>query len=246
MRALLRDDGVVLHLFGGLSVSIGQRQVAVPEGSKRLLAFVALHTGRVDRRYVAGTLWPSVDDLRAAGNLRSSLWRLNRAGVTLIETGKTFMALSDRVTVDVHVVNEWFARLNGGVASNDDLSIYPNGVDAIDLLPGWYDDWALAERERIRQRMLRALELMSAALTQRGRYGEAIDAAMLAVIIDPLRETAQRALVEAHIAEGNWSEATRQFSAYRVLLAAELGAQPHASFVDLFRPILRRAAFATA
>ncbi|MGW2995279.1 bifunctional ornithine acetyltransferase/N-acetylglutamate synthase, partial [Streptomyces sp. NPDC001193] len=31
-------------------------------------------------------------------------------------------------------------------------------ADALDLLPGWYDDWVLLEQERVRQRLLHALE----------------------------------------------------------------------------------------
>ena len=41
-----------LCLLGGPFVLHGTRRIAVPEGSKRLLAFIALHDGRVDRRSV--------------------------------------------------------------------------------------------------------------------------------------------------------------------------------------------------
>ena len=37
------DDVPILNLSGGPFVSYGRRRVAVPEGSKRLLVFVALH-----------------------------------------------------------------------------------------------------------------------------------------------------------------------------------------------------------
>jgi hypothetical protein len=42
---------IILHLFGGPFVTVGRRRTTVPEGGKRLLAFVALHKSRVDRRY---------------------------------------------------------------------------------------------------------------------------------------------------------------------------------------------------
>ena len=73
--------------------------------------------------------------------------------------------MRDDVFVDVHVVSAWAARLIGGSASHNDLGIMPWGVDAIDLLPGWYDDWALIERERFRQRVLHALEALSRQLS---------------------------------------------------------------------------------
>jgi two-component SAPR family response regulator len=73
------------------------------------------------------------------------------------------------------------------------------------------------ERERIRQRMLHALEVLSRTLRNAGRYGEAIDAAMDAVAVEPLREAAHRALAEAHFAEGNVIEARCAFIRYRDL-----------------------------
>jgi DNA-binding SARP family transcriptional activator len=220
------DAQQILHLFGGPFVTCGRRRLEVPEGSKRLLVFVALHRGRVERRYAAGALWPTGDDGRAAGNLRSALWRLNGAGICLLSADKHGLAMRDDVFVDVHVVSAWAARLIGGAASRDDLGIMPWGVDAIDLLPGWYDDWALVERERFRQRLLHALEALSRQLACLRRCAEAVEAAMMAVSAEPLRESAQRALIEAHLAEGNWVEGRRTFEAYRDILDRELGTQP--------------------
>src|SRR6266702_7616722 len=141
------DDVPILNLFGGPFVSYGRQRVAVPEGSKRLLVFVALHRDRVERRYAAGTLWPVRDGIRVAGNLRSALWRLDGFGVRLLKTDKHGLAMCDDVLVDLHVVGAWAIRLIRGSASDADLGMIPSGVDAIDLLPGWYDDWALMERE---------------------------------------------------------------------------------------------------
>jgi DNA-binding SARP family transcriptional activator len=106
-------------------------------------------------------------------------------------------------------------------------------MDALDLLPGWYEDWALLERERVRQRLLHAMEAQSRQLAQAGRYGQAVEAAMQAVGADPLRESAQRALVEAHLAEGNWMEARRSLDLYAELLDRELGASPGAEITAL-------------
>ena len=56
----------VLHLLGGPYLSGRNGRQEVPDGSKRLLAFLALHGRRAERRCAAGALWPSVDDVRAA------------------------------------------------------------------------------------------------------------------------------------------------------------------------------------
>jgi len=242
----LGDATPVVHLFGGPFVSYGRRQVNIPEGSKRLLVFVALHLCRVERRYVAGSLWPVGDDIRAAGNLRSALWRLNSAGIRVLQADKHGLALHEDVLVDLHIVGAWAARLIKGSASREDLATMPWGIDAIDLLPGWYDDWALVERERVRQRLLHALEALSCQLARAGRCAEAVEAAMMAVTAEPLRESAQRMLIQAHLAEGNWIEGRRTFEAYRDVLHRELGIEPNPELAAMVRrPVRPRPATAT-
>lgn len=226
-------QAAVLHLFGGPYITLCGQRKEVPEGSKRLLVFVALRRVRVERSCAAGTLWPIGGELRAAGNLRSALWRLRRAGIDLIVADKWSLMLSDEVVVDLRIMEDWAARLIGGTATLDDLGSMRSHGEALDLLPGWYDDWALMERERIRQRMLHALEALSRTLARQGRWAEAVEAALAAVTAEPLRESAQRTLIEAHLAEGNWIEGRRAFDAYRDVLRRELGTEPSAHLAAL-------------
>jgi DNA-binding SARP family transcriptional activator len=226
-------DASVVHLFAGPYVTEGTLRQEVPEGSKQLLAFVALRRRRVERRQAAGTLWPLGDEDRAAGNLRSALWRLRRAGINVIVADKWSLDLRPHVIVDLHIMDEWAARLIKGTAFGHDLAISSAVADALDLLPGWYDDWALMERERIRQRILHALEALSRQLARLGRFADAVDAALLAASADPLRESAQRALIEAHVAEGNLAEACRCYKTYRDLVRRELGVDPSSDLLTI-------------
>jgi DNA-binding SARP family transcriptional activator len=222
--------GTTVHLFDGPFVTITGSRFTVPEGSKRLLAFVALRQGRVERRHAAGMLWPTCDDQRAAGNLRSALWRLRGAGIDIVASDKWALELRDGVQVDVLLSLEWANRLIRNLALPADLTLEAGRIDGLDLLPGWYDDWAVIERERVRQRMLHALEALSTALVVVGRYAEAIEVAMTAVNAEPLRESAQRILLEAHAAEGNWVEVRRSHDHYRDLARRELGVEPSQSY----------------
>ncbi|MCX4695755.1 BTAD domain-containing putative transcriptional regulator [Streptomyces sp. NBC_01408] len=230
-----QGDAPALHLLGGPRVVHGGRRLDVPEGSKRLLAFVALHGGRVERRHAAGTLWPSGDDLRAAGNLRSALWRLKAAGIDLLDSDKCSLSVREHTVVDLYVLYGWASRLISGNAATEDLCALKWRTDALDLLPGWYDDWVLLERERVRQRLLHALEALSRQLSRVGRHAEAVESALVAVSAEPLRESAQRALIEAHLAEGNLVEALRGYDAYRGLTRRELGVEPGRELSSLIR-----------
>jgi DNA-binding SARP family transcriptional activator len=231
VRGFEHPDEWVVHLLSGPYVTVGAERREVPEGSKQLLAFVALRRRRVERRHAAGTLWPVGDEERASGNLRSALWRLRRAGINVVVADKWSLVLSTDVLVDLHLTEQWATRLIEGRADRGDLAVSPSVADALDLLPGFYDDWVLIERERIRQRILHALEALSEKLAAMGRFADAIEAALLATSAEPLRESAQRALIKAHVAEGNLTEARRSYHAYRDLVYRELGTVPSDEFV---------------
>jgi DNA-binding SARP family transcriptional activator len=97
---------------------------------------------------------------------------------------------------------------------------------SLELLPGWYEDWALLAAEDWRQLRLHALEAAAGVLASAGRFGEAVAAARAAVAADPLRESPRAALIAVHLAEGNQSEAVREFARYRLQLGAALGLEP--------------------
>jgi DNA-binding SARP family transcriptional activator len=224
----------MLCLVGGPYVLRRGRRCNVPEGSKRLLAYVALQGGRVDRGQAAGTLWPNGSDSRAAGNLRSALWRLKGAGIEMIETDKAALSLKPDTTTDVHQLCAWAARAIEGRVSGADLRILHWDPEAADILPGWYDDWVIVERERIRQRLLHGLEAIGHQLLRQHRPADAIEAAIEAVRIEPLRESSQRLLIEAHLAEHNFGEARRTYRTYEQLLHQELGISPDPDLSSLF------------
>lgn len=220
------DAGPVVRLIGGPSISCGEQDHPVPEGSKRLLAFVALRRGRIERPYAAGALWPDGDDVRAAGNLRSALWRLRRSCPEVIDADKWSLRLADRVLVDVHELSSWAGRLIHGSAQLADLTASTVPPTACSLLSGWYDDWVIIERERLRQRLLHAFEALCALLIEAGRFADAVDVAQRAVSEEPLRETAQRALIIAYQAQGNDVQARMAYFAFAQLVHRRLGVQP--------------------
>jgi two-component SAPR family response regulator len=144
----------------------------------------------------------------------------------VLEADKVTLWLRSGTSVDVEVMNEWAERLIAGRPAASDLCPVLWRAEFLELLPGWYDDWALFERERIRQLLLHALEALARQLVEQQRPAEAVTVAMVAVSAEPLRESAQRVLIETHLAEGNLVEARRAYEAYRALVERELGVPP--------------------
>ena len=220
---------VRLRLLNAFEVVDGGVAVALPAGAQRLVAFVALHERPVQRDYVAGMLWLDSPDERAAANLRSMLWRIQRRTRGLIDAGPHGLRLADGVRVDLRDAERLAHRELDGV----EPGAFDTSFFAADLLPDWYDDWVLLERERFRQLRLRALEALCERRTREGRLSEALDAGLLSLAAEPLRESAHRALVRVHLADGNAVEALRQYRLCRRLLAEQLGVEPTSQLRDL-------------
>jgi DNA-binding SARP family transcriptional activator len=196
----------------------------LPPGVQRLVVRLCL-SGRPARTAVAGDLWPEVPEEQAHASLRSALWRLRKTAPGLVETVGGTLALSPGVRVDVQDLQDWAERVTGPRPDLEQVAL-PDARLLGELLPGWYDDWVLLERERLRQLRLHALETLAARLADAGRFGAALQAAHLAVRADPLRESAHRTLVRVHLAEGNLVEAHRAYEFFRRLLHDELGVLP--------------------
>ncbi|WP_214406934.1 AfsR/SARP family transcriptional regulator [Pseudonocardia lacus] len=235
-----------LHLVGGPYAVVDGERRQLPEGGRRILALVALRHSRLERRAVAGELWPVGGDRRAAGNLRSALWRLRCAGVELLEVDGGTLALRPDTTVDVRLASEWAMRLIQGRHRPTDLHGTGWQAAAMDLLPGWYDDWLMFERERLRQRLLHGLEAMSRVLVVADRAAEAVDAALTAVAADPLRESAQQVLAEAHLACGNVDDCVHGIEQYSELLRCQLGVVPGPRLLGLLKRVHTHPATAPA
>lgn len=236
----MNESAASLCLLGGPFLVRNGKRLDIPNGSKRLLVFVALKGGRVSRRRAAGTLWPSGSDERAAGNLRSALWRLRVAGIEVLQADRCTLYLDPEISMDISQLSLWAKKVIDGAPDAFNFETLDLNLEAMDLLPGWYDEWVLIEREQLRQLLLHAIELLVPRLISDGSFADAVRVAMTAVGAEPLRESAQRALIEAHLAEGNFVEADRAYSAYNKMLAAELGVSPSAALVKI---VSRRRAY---
>ncbi|MET0916612.1 MAG: BTAD domain-containing putative transcriptional regulator [Jiangellaceae bacterium] len=227
-----------LRLLGGWRLFRGGTPVELTPSPQRLVALLAL-TGRPSRGYVAGVLWPDEPESYGRNNLRALLSRLRqRSFGGLIHHGDTGLALEDDVAVDVDDLRRCVAALHSDGATGVDRGELIGLLTAGELLPGWYDDWVLGERERLRQAQLHTVELLCDIWSAEGDQAAALDAALLAVRLDPLRESAHRRAVAVHLEEGNVAEALRQFHRYERLLDDELHISPTEQMRDLVAPFL--------
>ena len=226
-----KSSGTMLRLLGSFELVQDGMPISLPMNAQRLVAFLALHERPLLRSYVAGTLWLNTSEERAHANLRSTLWRLRRRNGGFVEVSGQQLRFSADVVVDVREV-ERLARSALDDAASSALELSPASL-AGDLLPDWYDDWVLIEREHFRQLRLRALDVLCERLTRAGRLADALEAGIAALAGEPLRESAHRAVIRVHLAEGNACEALRQYRFCRHLLEEHLGVEPSAQMEEL-------------
>lgn len=218
-----------LRLLGGFALTADGDPVDVSPGSQRVLAFLALHDRAIARSYVSASLWPETTDLKAAANLRSALWRLHEGGSDVI-SGSTHLALSDEVWVDVRELSAAARHLRqrGGTPS----------LDLVDrcrgeLLPGCWDPWLDAERERLRLERIHLCDVLAGAALDRGEPHLAAIAALSALEFDPLCESSNEMLIRAHLASGHRVDASRAFDRYAATMRREFGVEPSRSLREL-------------
>jgi DNA-binding SARP family transcriptional activator len=217
---------VSIRLLGAFAVEVDDHPVALPAGAQRLVALLALR-GRTGRSRLAGLLWTGTTEHRALASLRTGIWRVNQAAPGLVVAAHGIVELGLPAAVDVTVlIDRAHAVLRG---SSDTLAPVEGGAGPGELLPDWDDPWLDAERERLHQLRLHVLEAMADQLARQGHYGLALESALAALRADDLRESAHRAVISIHLAEGNVVEARRAYDLCRRTFVEELGIEPSSS-----------------
>jgi DNA-binding SARP family transcriptional activator len=247
VRTFWRCD-LRLHLLGDwlLTAADGpsktEEQIELPAGPQHLIALLALN-GRCARTHAAATLWPDRTDEVAAARLRAVLWRLRHRHVgvpPLLEISDSWLALTGEVVVDVHTFRSSAELLirDPELSSEEVEDAAVAVLHSSELLPGWYDDWVLAARERLQYLRLGALDALATRRRRQRRTHEALQAARAAISIEPLHESAHRTIVQTHLDNGDVVEAIKHYQRFQSMLDRELGLPPSELFRDVVSPYL--------
>lgn len=227
-----------LTLMGSFDLRYEGRSVMIAPAGQRLLSLLVLSRRTLTREFVAEKMWPDTSGARAAGCLRTALWRLPKLDRPLVVATADTLRLSRGIDTDLAATEDILHRTISRSQPPEhrtppepplpDVELADQALTS-DLLPEAWDDWVVVERERLHQMRLHALESLSRIHRSAGRFGQALDAALRAVAGEPLRESAHRQVIETYLAEGNTGEAIRHFDGLRKLLRTELGLEPSPS-----------------
>jgi DNA-binding SARP family transcriptional activator len=226
-----------LHLFGPFAASVHGAPLPRLRSRKGqwLLALLVLRDSReVDRSWLMELLWPGAAPPQAAMSLRTSLRDLRQALGP--EAGRLYSPTSRGLALDLAGATVDVIAFDQALARGDEASLVrAASLYRGPLLEGCAEEWCLPERQLREQALLAALETLASRAMERGEPSVAHEHLRRAVAVDPLRERAQRALMRALAADGNFAAALLTFRELRLLLHRELNAEPDPETQALFQ-----------
>lgn len=213
-----------VSLLGRLAVQLDGRPVEIPpRASQSLFAYLVLNRGTSYRReLLAGMFWSESSETNARNNLRHALWQIRNAlGQDVFVADKVTVSLDPTLDVqlDVDLLKEertW---------SLDSMLEAAEGYQG-DLLPGFYEDWVILERERLRATYARLMEKLLEVLVEERRWSEVSQWAERWIAMGHVPEPAFRALMLAHGVRGDQAGVGVIYQRCVATLERELGVMP--------------------
>lgn len=234
------------RLFGGCEISLPDGPVHLETAKTRaLLVYLVSNPGPQARHTLMGLLWGELPEAKARRNLRRALWNLRRqlAGPHLpspLITDRETVCFNQEVAYwsDVAALETACSSLDSASQSLASISNLDGLHLAVELyqgefLAGFYvgdalafQEWALAERERLRVMVLQALQCLVEGYASQTKVEKALICARRLLALDPWREEAHCWLMRLLARSGQRAEALVQYEACRQVLAEELGVEP--------------------
>ncbi|MCK5621779.1 MAG: hypothetical protein KAJ11_05780 [Alphaproteobacteria bacterium] len=241
-------SGLKISLLGGMEIGPvgGAREVSITRKAGAMIAYLALQDGHAQTRdKLAGLFWSRNTDEQARTNLRQALSRLRKAMANGDQA--PLLANAEHVALDMARIDldvEKFESLLGEgrtEALEQALDLYRGDLlDGLSLHESDFDHWLRAERERLRVLAIGASLKLIEKYEAASDADRCVGAALRLLSIDPLQESAHRALMRTYAAQGRYAMALQQYEFCRELLVQELQVEPEAETVALFDEIRRR------
>jgi DNA-binding SARP family transcriptional activator len=198
-----------VRLFGKFDVRQAGKPVAIASRpAQSLFAYLVLKAGTAHRREkLAGMLWPDSLEETARDNLRHALWRVRKA---LDSAASTRFLHADDLGIKFEASPDYWldaAAMEklGENATADDLIAILSAYQG-ELLPGFYDEWVVLEREHLNSVFEHHMARLMSLLQEGKRWLDILDWAERWIKLGQKPEPAYRALMLAHAAKGDMSK----------------------------------------
>ncbi len=229
--------GTVRVTHQGLST-----QNSMGHAVKALLGYLTLFRHRFHTREVlAGMFWGESSEERARNSLRTAIWRLRKVlepetipkGTYIVTTpmGEVGFNRESNHWLDVAVFENNTKKIlakHFKTLTAEDVRSLENTLTLYsgDLLEGFYNEWALRERERLRSLYLKSQDHLLRYFSHHDAYEEGLACGRNILDLDPLREEIHREMMRLYYRSGQRAMALQQYENCRKILKTDLGVSP--------------------
>src|SRR6266542_2791984 len=245
-----------LELLGDLQIRAGNGTLATISAKKAqaLIAYLAVKPAqRVSREKIAALLWSSTGPDQARQSLRQTLSMLRKELTTILGDSRALIDENDLLGVDETLVAcdvaefESLAAIGSESALARAAELYRGDfLDGFQINEERFDQWVIAERDRLHRMALRGHMQLIELQTRRGTFDEAINTAQRSLRIDILQEPVHRALMRLYMQSGDLVNALQQYETCAKVLKRELRIEPDAETKALHREITQLRAKSSA
>jgi DNA-binding SARP family transcriptional activator len=245
-----------VQTLGAFRVWRGEVEVSARDWTRKkarqlLQLFITRRGQLIEREEIFELLWREESPGVAARDFKVVLNALNR--VLEPERGDAepaFIAREEsayglRANADVWIDADEFIReiTRADQAEGDAaLAAYRRALalyhDDFLITDARYDDWAIAERERLLALYLRAADRLATELLARGAFDECIAWCEKILARDRCWEHAYRLMMQAYAARGERAQVRRVFEQCKRVLHDELEVDPSAATVEVYRAVV--------
>lgn len=241
-------SAIELKLLGGCEIVWQcRRGKSAPIASKKaraLLVYLALNAGQVCLRdKLATLLWADKSDTQARHNLRQALATLRKL---LPQADRVFAVDSESVSIRKQYVRTDIDDFEQLAASQRIENLErAAGLYRGEFLEGLnprasvFEDWLMAQRSHVRERMQSILSALCAHYEAAGNYERALQYALRLLSLDPLNEAVHRSLMHLYLRLGKKNLALKQYRICSDILYRELNIEPEIETRHLHQNILR-------
>ena len=212
-----------------------------------LLVYLACTGRSFPREQLAELLWDDRTQAQSLTNLRATLSRLNGQVAPFLLVNRKDVSIQPLAKVWVDSVELGVAlqltkrplSMSTAKRLEQALTLYKG-----DFLDGFslkesrgFEDWQLAERERLRVGVMEALSQLVTFYLEQGRFEAGLAHATRLLELDPLREETHRHMMIVLAGSGQRSAALAHYDACRRILAEAFGVEPEAETTTLYHQI---------
>jgi DNA-binding SARP family transcriptional activator len=236
-----------VRLLGQFDLHYNGQQIMIPSRpAQSLLAYLALNAGISHRREkLAGLFWPETTEANARGYLRKALWLIRKSFDDAGTPWQVFLQI-DEIAICFKQTSSYWLDVNFIRSPKDQPAWAVEDLTHIgslylgELLPGFYDEWIVVERESLQICFDQKMRLLLDRLIKEHCWEDVLEWGERWISHGNTPELAYRALMIAHAGIGDRAGVTKVYNRLVENLEKEVGVAPSADLQETYKRLLNK------